>query len=97
MAEAATPERKNIMSQPTGQDFAQVKTKISEIAARAKANPTYLQELRANPRQTLLAAGLPDGAVDDVLREEGVGDVQGYMKCWLTCMTTNGCSLTVST
>jgi len=85
------------MSQPTGQDFAQVKAKVNEIAARAKANPAYLQELRANPRQMLLAAGLPDGAVDDVLREEGVGDVQGYMKCWLTCMTTNSCSLTVST
>jgi hypothetical protein len=93
-----TPERKDTMSQPTPQDFEQVRAKVGEIAAKAKGNPTYLQELRDNPRQTLVAAGLPDGAVDDVLREEGgLGDVQGYMKCWLTCMTTNGCSLTVST
>jgi hypothetical protein len=86
------------MNQPSRQEVEQVRTKVGEIARQAKSDPAYMKRLQDNPRETLLAAGLPEGAVTDVLREEGsLGDVQGYQKCWLTCMTTSGCSLTVST
>lgn len=86
------------MSQPTRQEADQVRGTLAGIAQRAKSDPTFMNQLRSNPQETLIASGVPEAAVGDVLREEGgLGDVQGYMKCWFTCMTTNSCSLTVST
>ena len=84
------------MSTPTQQEFDQVRSKLDAIAQHAKSDPAYLEQIRSDPRGTLQAAGLPDGAIDDVLREENVGDVSGYMACTWTCLlTSNKCGVTI--
>jgi hypothetical protein len=84
------------MSTPTREEFTQARATLDTISAKAKADPTYMSNLKADPRGTLQAAGLSDGAIDDVLREENTGDVSGYMRCWFTCMTTDSCGLTIN-
>jgi hypothetical protein len=54
------------------------RSKALEIAARAKSDPTYLAELQKDPEATLSAAGLPEVAVVEFMREDGLGDVSGY-------------------
>jgi hypothetical protein len=85
------------MSTASKQEYDSARVKLDAVVARAKGDGSYMQQIKANPRGTLLAAGLPDGMIDDVLREENAGDVSGYMRCWFTCAITDHCSLTITT
>lgn len=69
------------MSNPTQAEIEQARTQALELGRRARADQAYLQQLIEDPVGTMLAAGLPPGAVVDILAEEGVeGDeVQGYI------------------
>ncbi len=58
-----------------------------ELAERANSDPTFKEQIQKDPVKTLTAAGLPEKAVPDFLREAGVVDVSGYSPqvCGLTC------------
>lgn len=69
------------MSNPTHQEIEQARALTTEITTRARGDQAYMKQLVEDPVGTLLAAGLPPGAVVDVLAEEGVeeGEVQGFI------------------
>jgi hypothetical protein len=84
------------MSTPSQQDVGQIRAQVTDLAVRAKTDSAFMQQLKADPRGALVAAGLPAGAVDDVLHEEGVSDVTGYLSCSFTCVfSTTKCVITV--
>lgn len=69
----------------TSYDVEQARTMVMDIAARAQSDPAYKQQLRADPRATLLAAGLPTAAVDEAIP---AADVTGYVSsdCIRICL-----------
>jgi hypothetical protein len=74
------------MISPSQTELAQVRAKVETIANRANSDDTYLKQLRDNPRQTLLAEGLPQEAIGDVVYEFGMEEeVAGFEYCHGTC------------
>jgi hypothetical protein len=74
------------MSSPSQTELAQVRTKVETIANRANSDDAYLRQLRDNPRQTLMAEGLPEAAIGDVVYELGMEEeVAGFEYCHGTC------------
>lgn len=76
------------------QEVAQIRALIDEIAQRARSDGFYMQQLKDAPIETLQAAGLPDGAIEDVLHEGNLSDaeVTGYMFCVITCWKSCWCT-----
>ncbi len=66
----------------------QVRVIARQLAARAKTDPIFKEQIQKDPVGTLTTAGLPQEFVPDFLRETQLGDVSGYIG-------QIGCSLTV--
>ena len=56
----------------------QNRDKAMEIASRAKSDPAYMEQLKQDPEGTLSAAGLPEKAIAEFMREDELGEVSGY-------------------
>lgn len=64
---------------------------LRTVIARATIDPIYMQQLRANPLQVLVEAGLPYDVIEDFLRETGLQvEVAAYAVpgCATTCAVT---------
>lgn len=78
---------------PSQQEIEQARSNANEIAHRLIDDAAFREQVRENPTATLTAAGLPEEAVTDFLREFNVprdqDDVTGYLDdCGWTCMFT---------
>lgn len=65
-----------------------------QIVERLQTEPAFRHQVQNNPVDTLLAAGLPERALPDFLREMNLpADVVGYdfdaETCTITCITTD--------
>lgn len=58
------------------------------LADRVKGDQAFKEQVLQDPSATLTAAGLPEIAVSDFMRETGLGEVAGYFVCSLTCSVT---------
>lgn len=71
-------------------DIASARGNARAIIQRIVQDPGFADQLRADPRATLLAAGFPDWAVDDFIANDlGLqSDVQGYSldRCAVTSL-----------
>lgn len=80
------------MSNPNQNDAAQARARAREIAQRLENEPAFRDQVRESPVSTLTAAGLPEQALPDFLREINVEpEVSGYMMmsgCGHTCEIT---------
>jgi hypothetical protein len=94
------------METPTKDQIEQARNKIKEFAREAKADPAMVSKLKSDPVGTLTSAGVPQFAVGDFLREEGIeAEVGGYMtsatgaaktslaaaSCWFSCACSKCC------
>lgn len=74
------------------QDLVQVRNVAKTIVRRAIKDEAFGNQLRSQPRTTVLEAGMPEQFVDDFIYNElGLEpDVGGYMidKCVFTCFLT---------
>lgn len=74
------------------QDVAQVRNVAKTVVRRAINDEAFGNQLRSQPRTTLLEAGMPEQFVDDFNSNElGLEpDVGGYMidRCVFTCYLT---------
>jgi hypothetical protein len=74
----------------SGEDTNQVRVIAKGIAQRAIADPAFADRLRADPRATVLEAGLPEQVVDDFITHDlGLeAEVSGYhpLACSQTCI-----------
>ncbi len=64
------------------------RAKLHVVVQQAAQNPAYLQQLRENPVDRLVAEGLPYDVIEDFLREAGwEAEVSGYVlpACANTC------------
>lgn len=78
---------------PSQNEAAQVRETAKQIAHRLIDDAAFREQIRENPTATLTAAGLPEEAVSDFLREFGVpqdqDEVSGYWDgCSWTCTFT---------
>ena len=78
------------MSASSTDPIEQIRAQARAIADRARSDPAFEAQLRADPVATLSAAGLPEPAIGDLLREDGYGEVAGYLKCTYTCNANPG-------
>jgi hypothetical protein len=68
-------------------DLQDVRRTAQEIVQRAKSDPDFIQQVKAAPEQTLVAAGLPAGVLPDFLTEQGYqAEVSGYARCTESCV-----------
>lgn len=67
-----------------------IRTTARGLATRVQEDPAFKEQVVSNPSATLTAAGLPEIAVSDFLRETELGEVAGYVAfvCSLTCSVT---------
>jgi hypothetical protein len=70
-----------------------LRAKGQELAQRLQNDPSFRQEVESDPAAAMRAAGIPEGAAADFLRETGVSaDVSGYQVkddwCFWTCFIT---------
>jgi len=68
-----------------------IRERVRQISERARTDEDYMRQVMADPDGTLLAAGVPQGTVDEVLAEwdRGSSEVTGYlMGCGWTCLGT---------
>lgn len=94
------------MEAPTQQQIEQARNRIKDFAREAKTDPNMVKQLRSDPVGTLTAAGVPQFAMGDFLREEGIeAEVGGYAAptgggtaggyaaagCWVSCACTKCC------
>ena len=49
------------------------RAKAGELLARMRTDPEFIQQLRADPRATLAAAGMPADVVDEAVDSLGLG------------------------
>jgi hypothetical protein len=74
------------MTSPNQPDAQQMREKGLAILERLQSDSAFKQQVEQDPKGALSAAGIPDRAVEDFMREASVaGDVQGYMMCDHTC------------
>lgn len=74
-----------------------VRATIAAISKRAAEDAEYQQQLKANPRETLVAAGVPVALVEGVIAADAEEpDVHGYIEIAsdtgcndFTCFTSN--------
>lgn len=65
-----------------------IRTTARGLADRVRDDQAFKEQVLHDPSGTLTAAGLPDIAVSDFMRETGLGEVAGYFVCSLTCGVT---------
>jgi hypothetical protein len=64
-----------------------VRRKAQAIIDRAKADPTFVQQVKATPEVALVEAGLAERAVHDFMAEQGYQpEVVGYAYCSTSCV-----------
>jgi hypothetical protein len=74
------------MTSPSQPDAQQMRDKGRAILERLQSDSAFKQQVEQDPKGALSAAGIPDRAVEDFMREASVaGDVQGYRMCDMTC------------
>ena len=82
----------------SGQSVEEIRAKAQEISTRAKSDPAFVREFQHDPVAALEGAGLPQAAIGDFLREEGIQEeVSGYLAasgCTSTSCTCTGCCIT---
>lgn len=62
-------------------DFQATRALIDAITQRAHEDPAFLTQLEADPMGVLSAAGLPERAIYQAMRELGLeAEVSGYME-----------------
>ena len=67
----------------------EARARSRQVAQRLKDDPSYRQQIEADPYGALSAAGVPETAHIDFMRETGVeADVTGYRGCTDTCEDT---------
>ena len=82
----------------SNQELEQIRQRGIELLDRAKNDPQFVSQMKADPQGTLTAAGLPSSAVQEFLvgaQESGVPgmeeeEVAGYL-------ASNSCSITFGT
>lgn len=80
------------MDSPTTDQIDQARNKLKEFARTAKADAGAIERLKADPVGTLQAAGVPEFAVGDFLKEEGIeAEVGAYARCLVSCVCTSCC------
>jgi len=67
-----------------------IRTTARGLADRVRDDQSFKDQVLNDPNGTLTAAGLPEIAVSDFLRETELGEVAGYSSfvCSLTCSVT---------
>ncbi len=84
------------MSTVSPQEFEQIRGKLDAVVARARSDQGFRGQLISDPEATLKSAGVPEVAIPDFMREEGLGgEVAGYERCMISCLFTSTCNLTV--
>ena len=84
------------MSTVSPQEFEQIRGKLDVVVARAKSDQSFRDQLTSDPEATLKSAGVPEVAIPDFMREEGLGgEVAGYARCMISCLFTSTCNLTI--
>jgi hypothetical protein len=62
---------------------------MGQVLQKAKSDPDFNSKLNSDPVGTLRAAGVPDQAIADLLKENGsAAQVSGFdydIPCWYTC------------
>jgi hypothetical protein len=71
----------------------EARARAQAIVTRVETDDEFRQRLKADPEETLRAEGMPDDEISEFAREAGLGEVEGYRFCPLTCIMT-GCQLT---
>jgi hypothetical protein len=67
------------METPTKEQIDQARNRIKAFAREAKSDPGMVDRLKSDPVATLTSAGVPQFAIGDFLREEGMeAEVGGY-------------------
>ncbi|MBA2392228.1 MAG: hypothetical protein H0V70_05725 [Ktedonobacteraceae bacterium] len=66
-----------------------IRSTARDLADRVQQDPAFKEQVLDDPSKTLTAAGLPEIAVSDFMRETELGEVAGYgFVCSLTCSVT---------
>jgi hypothetical protein len=77
---------------PTQAQIDQARTQLKTWARDAKSDPGKMQKLKSDPVSTLQAAGVPEFAVGDFLKEEGIeAEVGAYARCLVSCVCSSCC------
>ena len=77
----------------TNQDIQGLRAKAETVISRAKADPAFREQLKADPTAAFEAAGIPSDAAQE-LAQESSGEVRGYAMCIVaTCWFTE-CAIT---
>ncbi|HEY8285615.1 MAG TPA: hypothetical protein VIJ28_14625 [Chloroflexota bacterium] len=74
------------------QDIQELRAKAETVINRAKSDPAFREQLKADPTATFEAAGIPSDAAQE-LAQESDGEVRGYARCLATCWFTE-CAIT---
>jgi hypothetical protein len=75
------------------QDVQALRARAETVISRAKSDPAFREQLKADPTATFEAAGLPTDAAQEVAQET-TGEVKGYAMCIIaTCWFTE-CAIT---
>ena len=70
----------------------QARARVQEVVQRIKGDPNLARQAQTDPVGTLTGAGMPEEAIGDFLREEGIeAEVSGYAACTITCACTPCC------
>jgi len=77
----------------TNQDIQGLRAKAETVINRAKSDPAFREQLKADPTAAFEAAGIPSDAARELAQESG-GEVRGYAMCIVaTCWFTE-CAIT---
>lgn len=68
------------MSTGRTDDFDEFRAKVRDLAERFRTDPVFRDRVRADPRGTLAAAGLPGADVRPHRRDDPSDEVAGYMR-----------------
>ncbi|MGH2410942.1 MAG: hypothetical protein ACRDGS_11325 [Chloroflexota bacterium] len=78
----------------TNQDIQDLRAKAEKVIDRAKADPAFREQLKADPTAAFEAAGLPSDAAQEVGREASGAEVQGYERCIIASCWFTECAIT---
>jgi hypothetical protein len=72
----------------------EARARAQAIVKRVETDDEFKERLKADPEETLRAEGLPDDEIGDFAREAGLGEIEGYLACRVTCSIT-ACTVTL--
>ena len=76
------------------QEFEGLRAKAETVISRAKADPAFREQLKADPTAAFEAAGLPNDAAQEIGREASGSEVQGYEHCIIASCWFTECAIT---